>query len=79
MLLEVVSLTRDVGSYLHLVREAHAGDLTNSRVRLAGSFGGYLRAHATLERRRVERWAVLERVEATTKSHHLGLTTGGLA
>lgn len=79
VLLEVVALSGDVSSYFHLVREANTGDLTDSRVRLTGGLRSHLHAHATLERRRVERWAVLEGVEATTKSHDLRLATGGLA
>src|SRR3954452_1819873 len=34
VLLEVVALARDVGRDLHPVRQAHAGDLAQSRVRL---------------------------------------------
>ena len=73
MLLEVVPLAGDVGRNLHAVGETDTSDLTDSRVRLAGSLRRHLHAHATLERSRVEGRAVLERVETTAKSHNLGL------
>ncbi len=79
VLLEVVALSGDVGSYFHAVGEAHAGDLTDSRVRFARGLGGHLHAHATLKGRRVEGWAVLKRVETTTKGHNLCLLRCGLA
>ena len=73
VLLEVVTLTRDVGGNLHTVREAHASDLADSRVRLARGLRGDLRAYAALERRRVEGWAVLEVVETTAERDDLRL------
>src|SRR3954467_12301739 len=51
VLLEVVALARDVHRDLHLVRQAHAGHLAQSRVRLLGRGGVDARAHpATLRR-----------------------------
>ena len=79
MLLEVVALAWDVGGHFHAIRKAHAGDLTDSRVRLTRGLRGYLRADATLERSRVERRAVLKRVEATAKSHNLSFAVLALA
>ncbi len=79
MLLEVVTLTRDVGRDFHAVREAHAGNLTNSRVRLARSLRGDLGADTALERGWVEGRAVLKMVEATTKSKNLRLPCRVLA
>lgn len=69
MLLEVVTLTWDVGGDFHAVGETDTSDLTNSRVRLAGSLRGHLYANTTLERRRIEGRAVLQCVETTSKSH----------
>lgn len=78
MLLEVVTLTWDVGSNLETVREANTSNLTDSRVRLLRSLCGYLRANASLKWRRVEGWSVLERVEAAQESCSLRLASSRL-
>src|SRR5919202_6633194 len=50
VLLEVVALAGDVGGDLHAVRQAHAGDLAQRRVRLLGRGRVHARAHAALLR-----------------------------
>src|SRR5919109_1012808 len=65
VLLEIVSLARDVGGDLHLVRQADARDLPKRRVRLLRGMGEHARADAPLLRRAAERrglrLALLER------------------
>ena len=68
VLLEVVALAGDIGSNLHTVGQAHAGDFTYCGVRLAGSFGGYLGAHSAFKRRRVEDRLIFKRIEAAPES-----------
>jgi hypothetical protein len=77
--LEVVGLARDVGGDFHTVGELHAGDLTDSRVRLARGFRSHFRADAALERRSVEGRAVLKRVEAAGERGHARLRRPRLA
>lgn len=60
-------LAGDVRGYFHAVREADAGNLTDSGVRLARSLRRHFSTHTALERRSVERRAILERVEAARK------------
>ncbi len=67
VLLEVVAFSWDVGGNFHAVSKTHAGDLTNSGVRLARGLGSYLDAHATLERGWIKGRAVLEVVEPTAE------------
>src|SRR5712691_2911941 len=55
VLLQVVPLAGDVGPDLHLVRQAHAGDLAQSRVRLLRRGRVDARADAALLRRTAER------------------------
>src|SRR5207302_372069 len=55
VLLEVVALTRDVGADLHAVRETHARDLPERRVRLLRGRRVHARADAALLRRARER------------------------
>jgi len=73
VLLEVVAHARDVGGHFDAVREAHAGDLADSRVRLLRGLGGHLDADAALEWSREERRSVLDRVEGARQSDRLGL------
>jgi hypothetical protein len=54
VLLEVVSLTADVGSYFFAIRKTYTGNLTKRRVRLLRSHGLHLSANATLM------WAFIE-------------------
>src|SRR6266536_3560417 len=54
VLLEVVPLTGDVGRDLHLVRQADARDLPESRVRLLRRVREHARADAALLRRSAE-------------------------
>ena len=63
MLLEVVALARDVGGDFHAVGEAYASNFADSGVGLAGSLGRNARAHAALERCRVEGRAIFERIK----------------
>lgn len=58
----------NVCRHFHAVGEPDAGDFADSGVWLAGSFRRDLGADTPLERRRVERRAVLEGIEATGKS-----------
>ena len=62
-----MSHTWDVCGYFHTIREANAGDLTNSGVRLPRGLGGHLGADAALEGRGVEGREVRESVEAAGK------------
>src|SRR5262249_48174205 len=55
VLLEVVTLARDVRSDLNAVREAHTGDLPERRVRLPGRGRGDARADPALLRGSRER------------------------
>ena len=72
VLLEVVTLSRDVGSDFHTIRKAHTSNLTNSRVWLAGGLGRNARTDTALERRIEIGRAVFERVKATTEGSGLG-------
>src|SRR3954452_13993943 len=54
VLLQVVPLARDVGADFHAVRQPHAGDLAQSRVRLLRRLRHDARAHAALLRRAAE-------------------------
>src|SRR3989442_6232225 len=65
VLLQVVPLAGDVGPDLHLVRQAHAGDLAQSRVRL-------------LRRGRVDARADAALLLRTAERTGLGLGLGGL-
>ena len=73
MLLEVVAHSRNICSDFDAVREADASDLADSRVRLLRSLSGDLHAHAALERRREEAWAVGDRIERAGESDRLRL------
>src|SRR5439155_1596866 len=55
VLLQVVALARDVGADLDAVREPHARDLPQRRVRLLGRHRRDARAHAAPLRRALER------------------------
>src|SRR5882724_6081542 len=55
VLLQVVSLARDVADDLHAVREPNAAHLAQSRVRLLRRHGVDAQAHAALLRARTER------------------------
>ena len=55
VLLEVVTLTRDVGIDLFRIRETYTRDLTHSGVRLLGSRGIDSQAYATLLRASIQR------------------------
>src|SRR3954451_11329187 len=55
VLLKVVALAGDVGGDLHAVRQPHAGDLPQRRVRLLRGHGGDARADAALLRGSPER------------------------
>src|SRR5262245_28152596 len=50
VLLQVVADPRDVGRHFHLVRQPHAGDLAERRVRLLGGHRAHLETDATLLR-----------------------------
>ena len=53
VLLQVVSLTRNVAGHFDAVRKTYSGDLTKSRVRLLRGRGLYCGAYASLLRRRL--------------------------
>src|SRR5688572_6044437 len=55
VLLQVVSLTRDVADHFHAVGEAHAAHLAKRRVRLLRRHGVHAPAHAALLRTRTKR------------------------
>ena len=65
--------TRDIGSNFHTIGETNSGNLTNSRVRLLGGFGGYFSGYTTLEGRVIENRSVLESIETARKSHRFYL------
>src|SRR6185436_1019323 len=55
VLLEVVSLTRNVGRHFDLIRQAHTGDFPKGRVGLFGSRGVDARTNAAAKRIRLQR------------------------
>src|SRR3954454_15005675 len=73
VLLEVVPLTRDVGRDLHPVRQPHARDLSQRRVRLLGRRRVDARADAAALRRRQPLLAPLAGLEARRGDLLLGL------
>src|SRR5262249_22877802 len=62
VLLEVMTLTRDVADDLEAVGQAHLGDLTQRRVRLLRRRGVDARANAALLRRLLQRRHLLARL-----------------
>ena len=54
VLLQVVPFTRDVDGHFLLIREPHAGDLSQGGVRLLGGHRAHLQAHSALLRAAVE-------------------------
>jgi hypothetical protein len=76
MLLQVVTLSRDVCGYFHTVRKSNSGDLSNRGVRLLWSLGSDLGAYASLEWRVVENGSVLNMVKTLRQGNSLALTLG---
>lgn len=72
-------LARDVGGNFHAVREADAGDLTDSGVRLSRRLRGHLGADAALEGRRIKSRTILERIKTAGQSRHARLGRFALA
>ena len=80
MLLQVVADARDVGRDFHLVRQPHARDLAQRRVRLLGRHGAHLKADATLLRgARDGLLALLEAVPVLAHGRRLDLGDLALA
>src|SRR6476661_4204406 len=73
VLLQVVALARDVARDLHAVREPHAGDLPQSRVRLLRRGRVHARADAPTLRGREDLLAALARLETGRRKLLLGL------
>lgn len=73
VLLKIVSFSGDIGGDFLSVGEAHAGDFSDSRVRLPRRRGGYFGAHAALKGAGVEDGAVFERVETALESRRFRL------
>src|SRR4051794_21509182 len=73
VLLQVVSLARDVARDLHAVRESHAGDLPQGGVRLLRRRGVDARADATALGRGEDLLAALARLETRRRELLLGL------
>src|SRR3954463_12119498 len=73
VLLQVVTLARDVARDLHAVGEPHAGDLPQSRVRLLGRGRVNARADAAALRGREHLLAALARLETRRRELLLGL------
>src|SRR4051794_32236802 len=73
VLLQVVSLAGDVGRDLHLVREPHAGNLAQRRVRLLGRGRVHAGAHAAPLRSGDALLAALPRLETRGGDLLLGL------
>src|SRR3954467_9313011 len=73
VLLQVVPLARDVARDLHAVREPHAGDLPQSRVRLLGRGRVDARTDAATLRSREDLLAALTRLETRRRQLLLGL------
>src|ERR1700704_696127 len=70
VLLQVVADARDVAGDLHAVREPHARDLAQSRVRLLGRDRVHARADASLLGRALERWGLGLRVLRRARMTH---------
>src|SRR5262245_9190426 len=62
VLLQIVTLARNVADYLEAVREPHLGDLAQCRIRLFRRRRIDARAHPTLLRTLLQRWHLLLRV-----------------
>jgi len=73
VLLEIVSLARDVGGDLHAIGEPNTRNLADSRVRLPWGLGGHLGADATLEGRGVIGGAILECIKTARERDNLRL------
>src|SRR3954469_5328003 len=73
VLLQVVALARDVARDLHAVRQAPAGDLPQSRVRLLRRGGVHARAHPATLGRGEDLLAALARLETRRRKLLLGL------
>src|SRR3982751_787058 len=73
VLLQVVALARDVARDLHAVRQPHAGDLPQSRVRLLRRGRVDARADAAALRSREDLLAALARLETRRRQLLLGL------
>src|SRR5262249_12957214 len=67
MLLEVMSLTRDIADHLEAVREPYLRYLTQCRIRLLGRCGVNARAYTALRRRGLRGWRGVARLEWVTR------------
>ncbi len=74
-----MTLARNVGGDLHAIGQAHAGDLADGRVRLAGGLGSYFGAYTALKRRRIVDGAVFKHVKAALECRRLRLVGADFA
>jgi hypothetical protein len=73
VLLQRVADARNVCRDLHAVREPHARNLADGRVRLLRRLGEHLHAHAALEGRRGIHRPVMDGIEIVRQSRRFGL------
>ena len=67
MLLEVMRLSRDIGSYFHAIGKPHARYFSECGVWLFGSHGGYFHAYPSLESRGIENRLISQYVKSVAE------------